>query len=567
MNERRNLIVESHSDTFRWIFDESGLDVSPARKKSKHEHSRTWSSFVDWLQSSKKLYWINGKPGSGKSTLMKFIAEQQETKKFLCQGRPGTRILSHFFWRAGSPMQKNTKGLFCTLLHQLAVDNKQILHSLTQEVPEWKSKEADTDWSESELRKLAKSAFSSDALPLCILIDGLDEVPVAQAKGLRDFVKELTQISNVKVCISSRPESAYQHAFQSHTCLQLQDLTATDISRYAAAVVQDLMRLRNEDKIDASLANWLEKTLIQKAEGVFLWLKLVAASLGRGLENGDSWNDWQKRLEELPTDISTLYWEMWMRLNEDTKTYPQAGAHYLNLIIHSMKLDSSRFPMNLLVLEGAATTEFRETHISRADCTPPSAELDRIRNKIRARCAGLVDFVENEPFNSLQRKLGPIATSVPRLLHRSAYDFLVNEDQGREIRRLDPSSPDDLCFELSQGALVYARQVESDLWGDDINEPIDYVLYPLQHIGARSNLLSSLNSAWHHYELGHLPTPFSISERRKPHFLVFVAKRFPEEVLLDMIKRCKNRMGLASRVLRETFLMDKWEPRFSFENW
>ncbi|KAI6544642.1 hypothetical protein MCOR05_002186 [Pyricularia oryzae] len=481
MNERRNNIVESHSDTFRWIFD-----------KSKHEHSQTWSSFVDWLQSSKKLYWINGKPGSGKSTLMKFIAEQQETKKFLCQGRP--------------------------------------------EVPEWKSKEADTDWSESELRKLAKSAFSSDALPLCILVDGLDEVPVAQAEGLRDFVKELTQISNVKVCISSRPEPAYKHAFQSHACLQLQDLTAIDIRNYAAAAIQDLMRLRNEDEIDASLTNRLEKTLIHKAEGVFLWLKLVAASLRRGLERGDSWDDLQKRLEELPTDISKLYSEMWMRLNEDTKTYRQAGAHYLNLIIHSMDLGSQCL-MNLLVLEGAATPEFRDRLLSRADHTPQSTELDRIQQKIHARCAGLVDFVEVEPFHSFRRKLSPIATTVPRMIHRSAYDFLVNEDQGREIRRLDPSSPDDLCFELSQGTLVYARQVESDLWGDHINEPIDYVLYPLQHIGARSNLLSSLNSAWHHYELGHLPTPFSISERRKPHFLVFVAKWFPEEVLLDMINR------------------------------
>lgn len=566
MNERRNNIVESHSDTFRWIFDKSGLDVSPARKKSKHEHSRTWNSFVDWLKSSKKLYWINGKPGSGKSTLVRFIAEQQETKKFLCQGRPGTRILSHFFWRAGSPMQQNTKGLFCTLLHQLAVDNKQILHSLTQEVPEWKSKESDTDWSESELCKLAKSAFSTDALPLCILIDGLDEVPVTQAEGLRDFVKELTQISNVKVCISSRPEPAYKHAFQSHACLQLQDLTAIDIRNYAAAAVQDLMRLRNEDEIDASLANRLEKTLIRKAEGVFLWLKLVAASLRRGLERGDSWDDLQKRLEELPTDISKLYSEMWMRLNANTKTYRQAGAHYLNLIIHSMDLGSQCL-MNLLVLEGAATPEFRDRLLSRADHTPQSTELDRIQQKIHARCAGLVDFVEDEPFHSFRRKLSPIATTVPRMIHRSAYDFLVNEDQGREIRRLDPSSPDDLCFELSQGALVYVRSLSPDPWSfNPPMLPMESVLYPLQHIGERSNLLSSLNSAWHHYELGHLPTPFSISERRKPHFLAFVARRFPEEeVLLDMIKRCKNPMGLASRLLREIFLMDKSEPQFSFE--
>ncbi|KAH9434703.1 hypothetical protein MCOR02_003668 [Pyricularia oryzae] len=519
MNERRNLIVESHSDTFRWIFDESGLDVSPARKESKHEHSRTWSSFVDWLQSSKKLYWINGKPGSGKSTLMKFIAEQQETKKFLCQGRP--------------------------------------------EVPEWKSKEADTDWSESELRKLAKSAFSTDALPLCILIDGLDEVPVTQAEGLRDFVKELTQISNVKVCVSSRPEPAYKHAFQSHACLQLQDLTAIDIRNYAAAAVEDLMRLRNEDEIDTSLAYELKEALVRKAEGVFLWLKLVAASLRRGLERGDSWDDLQKRLEELPTDISKLYWDMWMRLNEDTKTYRQAGAHYLNLIIHSRKLAPRLHSLNLVILEGAATTELRERLLSRANRIPHIVRLDLMRQKIHDRCAGLVDFVHKNPIDRFNKKLGLEAIAVPRLIHRSAYDFLVNEDQGREILGFDPSSPDGLCFNLSQGELVYAKYFSSDLCKNNV-QPMNSVLYPLQHIGARSNLLSSLNSAWHHYELGHLPAISSISERRKPHFLAFVAQKFSGEVLLEMIERCKNPMGLASRVLRESFLMDAWDPQFSF---
>lgn len=261
-----------------------------------------------------------------------------------------------------------------------------------------------------------------------------------------------------------------------------------------------------------------------------------------------------------------------MRLNEDTKTYRQAGAHYLNLIIHSMELDPRYRLMNLLVLEGAATPEFKDRLLSRADHTPQSTELDRIQEKIHARCAGLVDFFEKEPGNPLEEKCDPIAISDPRLIHRSAYDFLLNEDQGREILGLDPSSPYDLCFELSQGATVFTRKIYSELWEEEysklwyaeINEPIDYVLYQLRRIGARSNLLSSLNSAWHHYELGHLPTSFAISERRKPHFLAFVAKRFLGEVLLEMIKCCRNRMGLASRVLRESFLMHKWEPRFSF---
>lgn len=56
MRDRYDETPEAHRKTFRWILEDLPKN-----------------DFVKWLQSGAGLYWINGKAGSGKSTLMRFI--------------------------------------------------------------------------------------------------------------------------------------------------------------------------------------------------------------------------------------------------------------------------------------------------------------------------------------------------------------------------------------------------------------------------------------------------------------------------------------------------------------
>jgi DNA replication protein DnaC len=66
MNERRNMITESYSDTFNWIFNAED-------EAERHAYGpKRWDSFSDWLKSENRVYWISGKPGSGKSIFRKF---------------------------------------------------------------------------------------------------------------------------------------------------------------------------------------------------------------------------------------------------------------------------------------------------------------------------------------------------------------------------------------------------------------------------------------------------------------------------------------------------------------
>ena len=54
MYSRQEAIREAYPETYKWIFDDT---VGP------------WNSFVKWLESDCDLYWVNGKAGSGKSTV------------------------------------------------------------------------------------------------------------------------------------------------------------------------------------------------------------------------------------------------------------------------------------------------------------------------------------------------------------------------------------------------------------------------------------------------------------------------------------------------------------------
>lgn len=75
-----------------------------------------WDSFSNWLMSTNTFYWISGKPGSGKTTLVKHILSSPKTKQYLDVWKTKSVIISHFSWRTGTDMQRNSKGFLLSSL-------------------------------------------------------------------------------------------------------------------------------------------------------------------------------------------------------------------------------------------------------------------------------------------------------------------------------------------------------------------------------------------------------------------------------------------------------------------
>ena len=88
---REENIKSSHEKTFQWIFGRFAADQKP------------WDNLVEWLETGSGTYWINGKAGSGKSTLMRFICQDVRTDEALAFWAEDRDVLrpSFYFWAAG----------------------------------------------------------------------------------------------------------------------------------------------------------------------------------------------------------------------------------------------------------------------------------------------------------------------------------------------------------------------------------------------------------------------------------------------------------------------------------
>jgi hypothetical protein len=114
MTNRYEDITEAYAKTFNWIFSDT------------REWELPWSDFSKWLRGNEDIYWIRGKAGSGKSTLMKYIYDDQRTRKLLQEwarinksGSMPCCMATFFFWNGGTDLQQSQRGLLRALLYQV----------------------------------------------------------------------------------------------------------------------------------------------------------------------------------------------------------------------------------------------------------------------------------------------------------------------------------------------------------------------------------------------------------------------------------------------------------------
>lgn len=342
MNERRNQVRESFPKTFDWVLqDDDEASGSQTQTDSDRDtdsdkaEEPPWDSFSNWLRSIEPSYWISGKPGSGKSTLMRYLVGTQKKRQYLDQWVSGSVVVSHFFRRPGTVIQQNIKGLLLSLLHQILCADDTILDATLKQFPEALRKDADTDWAESELHHVL-----DDVLLLCcahqavvFFIDGLDEVLPKDALRVMDFVTKLelfaASTGRVKLCLASRPEPFLSQKLGHHPRLRLEELNLSDLKRYAAShisVPEDYdvyldrdtrrrlhLQWRDPDisLTPEELCSCLREILVRSAEGIFLWLCLTIDTVVRALQVREPIRDIICRLESLPRDLSELYSDMW----------------------------------------------------------------------------------------------------------------------------------------------------------------------------------------------------------------------------------------------------------------
>ncbi|KAI0102583.1 hypothetical protein GGR51DRAFT_527012 [Nemania sp. FL0031] len=299
---RHASIPRAYQKTFRWVYQSNGNTANSA------------TSLAQWLKSGKGVFWVSGKPGSGKSTFMKFIADDPRTPPLLSRwsGSKKVIIASHYFWSAGTTMQKSQEGLLRTLLYEIFRQCPECI-SVCGNRRSGPGEEDESGilppWTLPSLYQILRKAATYDTAStrICFFVDGLDEYDGNHG----DLCKALTDLSkspNIKFCLSSRPWNEFEQAFgdDPQRKLYMQDLTRNDILEYTRSRLYEHPRWLSLAP-ESSHGDWLVEEIEKRACGVFLWVFLATRLLRQGLTNRDSFSDIRRRLESVPVELEVFF--------------------------------------------------------------------------------------------------------------------------------------------------------------------------------------------------------------------------------------------------------------------
>jgi hypothetical protein len=298
------------------------------------------------------------------------------------------------------------------------------------------------------------------ALKFCLVVDGLDEFEGDDDdyEGLGAFFRDITDSKQIKALLSSRPWVVFEDLFGNGPNLKLQHLTYRDIEKYVRDKFSLNTAFGNLARREPEAAPALLREIVEKADGVFLWVKLVVRNLLSGLRNRDDLVELSKRLRRLPREMKSLYkrlfeliepYERWaprviqiLRCNRDICNNSSDDVYEVNE--HVKPITISEF---LLAMS-------EDAHISLVESmTREKFQLkcEETRLRLTARCAGFLE-VSNIPGTSF---MGP--TSLIDYFHRTAKDFLESEDVWAKILSETENTDFNPCVTLMRSSLWYIR--------------------------------------------------------------------------------------------------------------
>ncbi|KAF2149711.1 hypothetical protein K461DRAFT_296144 [Myriangium duriaei CBS 260.36] len=238
-----------------------------------------WGDLVD----SKRIYWLCGKAGTGKSTLAYTVADKLNEQR-----RPGGK----FFPKRGEHDRGHAKRLFPTIAGQLARQIPGFGDSVAH------APRSEPDLCEKNLRKrfewllerpLARAVKIQTTFisSLVIVIDALDECE--PQNDVQKILGHLARLEQVRIFVTSRPELPVQLGFGSfndklHQDVLLKQAQSMSIQQYLITYLTHNFRLIRDENARPSISNVLPLTwpgeatirlLAERAEPLFIYAATV----------------------------------------------------------------------------------------------------------------------------------------------------------------------------------------------------------------------------------------------------------------------------------------------------
>ncbi|KAH6650003.1 hypothetical protein F5144DRAFT_30163 [Chaetomium tenue] len=284
MHDRSHDIDSAAAGTCEWLL--------------QHEKYTTWAA------CGRGLLWIKGKPGSGKSTVLKHALKNHKAGD-------GALVISFFFHGRGDELQKTPLGFFRSLLHQILKQAPDALHDLVG-VFESKCKNngkqgAGWHWHEGELRPFFQESLFKvlRTRPIWLFVDALDECGRDNAVGLVEIFSSLLK------SLQSQSEDLQQF----HICFSCRHYPILDVDENRFEICTEHENERDisafvKDKLAifrAGPSSKIPGLITARASGVFMWARLVVEQI-LGLErDGAGLAKLEAAISALPPNLDELY--------------------------------------------------------------------------------------------------------------------------------------------------------------------------------------------------------------------------------------------------------------------
>ncbi|CAG9983599.1 unnamed protein product [Clonostachys byssicola] len=380
IDNRRMNIKRAHLKTCRWML-----------KKEE---------YLDWLDETKirehgGFLWIKGKPGAGKSTMMKFISDASQKK------RAHHTTLDFFFNARGHGLEKSTTGLYQSILFQLLTEFPALQDVL--DCSRLFANETPRHWTNDLLKELIERVIEKLTSSVICYIDALDECQDDQIRDMIRFFERLGQLAistgvGFYICFSSRhyPHISMREGLGLEITLEKQQHHGDDIRQY---VDRELVIGHGK------LADEIKNELLEKASGVFMWAVLVVKILNEERDRGRI-HKLRQKLREIPKDLHELFRSI---LSQDHNNKEE-------LLLCFQWILFSRRPLTLLELHVAILSQtYDPTQLDPEYLTEENSKIFLLENS-----RGLAEVANSK-------------SPAVQLIHESVKDFLLKDNGLRSL--------------------------------------------------------------------------------------------------------------------------------------
>jgi ankyrin repeat protein len=354
MESRLATVGSAQSETCSWLF------ASP--------------EYLQWRDPAYRernngFLWIKGKPGAGKSTIMKHVLRRAQRAV-----HDHAFNISFFFNARGYGLEKTTEGMYRSMLHQ-------VYSRYPDRVPEpvpWNSVALKHDgWPVPILQNMLRDALLSHGCEhdLWWYIDALDE---CEEDDIRLAIQHFENLAML----------ATSHKIKLFICFASRHYPHITISRH------ETINLDRQKEHRKDIANYITRQLhrshvpthnlrgeiLRRSSGVFLWAVLVVRIINKMMDRGASGSQLLAELRQVPDGIGEL-------LRNITRNQDACLLPTLQWVLFSLE------PFGVDALYFAIKTSVG--HLSTAVQDEPETSQDQMRAFILASSRGLVEFTNN----------------------------------------------------------------------------------------------------------------------------------------------------------------------------